>query len=319
MRAHCEYGSFEHPFGLKVADRLRAILTTLEDGWRRSRAGWQAVLDRIAAAGDVGQLATTLRTAAALAARDGDRDALAALLVAVPAGTHVTVLPALFQDELAAHRPPPHATAMARDALRRVRQLLAADASDTPVPPAAPVQPGHAAMVRAGDGWNVTFAGRTVQVRHLKGLDDLAVLFARPEHDFHCLELIGGGDLGGDALPGLDERARREYRTRMRELQEDADAARDANDPVRAERAEAELDALVQQLSASFGLSGRARATGSAVERARSAVTWRVRAALKRLGEVHPDLGKHVRNAVRTGTWCAYRPETAVAWRIETA
>jgi hypothetical protein len=87
-----------------------------------------------------------------------------------------------------------------------------------------------------------------------------------------------------------------------------------ANDSGRTERAEAELDALVSQLSEAFSLGGRPRATGSAVERARSAVTWRIRTAIKRVGEVHPELGRHLGNAVRTGTWCAYRPELPVAW-----
>ena len=54
----------------------------------------------------------------------------------------------------------------------------------------------------------------------------------------------------------------------------------------------------------------------SIAERARSAVTWRLRAAVKRIAEVHPELGRHLTNAIRTGTWCAYRPETAVEWQI---
>ena len=42
----------------------------------------------------------------------------------------------------------------------------------------------------------------------------------------------------------------------IRELQEEIDDARAANDLVRDERAEAELDALVQQLAEAFGLAG---------------------------------------------------------------
>jgi hypothetical protein len=102
----------------------------------------------------------------------------------------------------------------------------------------------------------------------------------------------------------------------VRELQGEIDEARAANDPLRAERAEAELDALVQQLSEAFGLGGRARRAGSAAERARSAVAWRLRAAVKQVGEVHPELGRHLENALRTGTWCCYRPETDVAWDV---
>ncbi|HVH04584.1 MAG TPA: hypothetical protein VNE71_01135, partial [Myxococcota bacterium] len=52
-------------------------------------------------------------------------------------------------------------------------------------------------------------------------------------------------------------------------------------------------------------------------ERARSAVAWRIRAAVKRIAEVHPELGRHLENAVKTGTWCCYRPDTDLTWRIE--
>jgi tetratricopeptide (TPR) repeat protein len=173
-----------------------------------------------------------------------------------------------------------------------------------------------AGLVWEGATWAVTYAGETHRLRDSKGLRDLAVLLARPGEDVHCLELVGGADVGGEAGPALDERARRAYQQRIRDLQGDIDEAHDANDPARAERAEAELDALVQQLSEAFGLSGRARATGSAAERARSAVGWRIRAALRHATEVHPVLGRHLQNAVRTGTWCSYRPEVATTWTI---
>jgi hypothetical protein len=155
-------------------------------------------------------------------------------------------------------------------------------------------------------------------VRHLKGLEDLALLFARPLQEIHCLELMGAEVVAQSGVPGLDDRARREYQARVRGLQQEIDDARSANDPLRAERAEAELDALIQQLSAAFGLARRPRPTGSTAERARTAVTWRIRTAIKRLGETHPELGRHLENAVRTGTWCTYQPEAAVEWKIET-
>lgn len=176
--------------------------------------------------------------------------------------------------------------------------------------------PAGAAMVWEGATWAVTFAGATSRVRDGKGMRDLSVLLARPGEEVHCLELVGGADVGSEAGPAVDQQARRAYQRRIRELQSDIDEARAANDPARADRAEAELDALVQQLAEAFGLSGRSRATGSAAERARSAVGWRLRAALRQVAEVHPPLGRHLQNAVRTGTWCSYRPEAAVAWEI---
>ena len=183
---------------------------------------------------------------------------------------------------------------------------------------AAPVEPApEPAMMREGATWAVSYGGRTVRLRDGKGVRDLAALLARPEQEVHCLELMGGTDVGSEAGPVLDQQARRAYERRIRDLQEDVDDALATNDPIRAERAEAELDALVQQLSGAFGLSGRSRATGSAAERARSAVGWRIRAALRQVAEAHPELARHLRNAVRTGTWCSYRPESPVAWRID--
>ncbi len=172
-------------------------------------------------------------------------------------------------------------------------------------------------MAREGATWAVTYGGTTCRLRDSKGLRDVAVLLARPGEDVHCLELVGGIDVGSDAGPVLDQQARRAYERRIRDLQGDIDEARASNDPVRAERAEAELDALVQQLSEAFGLSGRARTTGSAAERARSAVGWRIRAAIRHAGEAHPALARHLQNAVRTGTWCSYRPEAPVTWVID--
>ena len=142
------------------------------------------------------------------------------------------------------------------------------------------------------------------------------MLLSRPQHDVHCLELVGGSEVGGDPGPALDQQARRAYEQRIRDLQSDIDEAREMGDAGRAERAEDELDALVQQLSQAYGLSGRARTTGSAAERARSAVSWRIRAAIRNVAQVHPELARHLQNAVRTGTWCSYRPETAVSWRM---
>jgi hypothetical protein len=194
-----------------------------------------------------------------------------------------------------------------------------ASTEPTQAPPAHLPSPDEATMICEGATWAVTYGGVTCRLRDSKGVRDLAVLLARPGQDVHCLELVGGSDVGSAAGPALDQQARRAYERRIRELQGDIDDARAANDAARAERAEAELDLLVQQLSEAFGLSGRARATGSAAERARSAVGWRVRASLRHAAEAHPALGRHLQNAVRTGTWCSYRPENAVSWKIEEA
>jgi tetratricopeptide (TPR) repeat protein len=206
----------------------------------------------------------------------------------------------------------------ARDAHQRVGLV----GDPPPLAPAhatrrtASPQDRSAAMIHEGATWAVSYAGTTVRLRDSKGLRDLAVLLARPDQEIHCLELVGGVHVAGDAGPALDQKARLAYEQRIRDLHLEIDDARRTNDPFRAERAETELDALVEQLSAAFGLGGRARATGATAERARSTVTARIRATIRQAGTVHPELGRHLQNAVRTGTWCGYRPEAAVSWDI---
>jgi TolB-like protein/tetratricopeptide (TPR) repeat protein len=181
---------------------------------------------------------------------------------------------------------------------------------------ARPVRPEVAAATfrRNGPLWTMAFAGLSVQLTHQKGFLDLAQLLTRPGAELHCLELADRpAETAGDA-PVLDERARRELRARVRELQQEIDEADSVHDAARAERAREELDQIVEHLSGALGIGGRARPLGSAAERARSAVTWRIRNAIRKIASAHSRLGRHLENSVRTGTFCVYEPETPTNW-----
>ena len=197
------------------------------------------------------------------------------------------------------------------------RAMLAAADAPTPANAPRPVVQTHGELRREGDAWRVTYRGKSSTVRHVKGMLDLAVLLSRPGREVPALELMGGVDVGGAPSPILDDQARRAYQTHVGELQTEIDDAKAANDWVRADRAEAELDVLVEQLSQAFGLGGRQRAGGGAAERARAAVTHRIRGAIRRIADVDPVLGQHLRNAVKTGIWCSYQPETDTEWSVQ--
>jgi hypothetical protein len=177
---------------------------------------------------------------------------------------------------------------------------------------------------RDGQFWTLSFRGRTVRMRDAKGLHDLARLIAGSGNEIHVLDLVGSradpvrhalatsGDLG----EMLDARARAEYRRRLDELEDElADAERCA-DLARADNARLERDFIVAELAAALGVDGRPRRVGDPAERARKAVTGRVRLTIGRIGEAHPDLARHLTNAVRTGTYCMYQPETPVDWTV---
>ena len=184
-----------------------------------------------------------------------------------------------------------------------------------------PRRPARSALARGvfrrdGELWTAAFEGQTVRLVEVKGFADLARLLAQPGVEVHCLELADrpAEVSSGDVV--LDDRARREIRARAVELQREIDDADAAHDLGRAERAREELDRLVDSLAGAIGLGGRARGLGSPAERARSAVTWRIRSAIKKVAAVHPRLGRHLDNAVRTGHFCVYQPEAAIDWLL---
>jgi hypothetical protein len=213
----------------------------------------------------------------------------------------------------------PHVAVVYPDAaaLARVQQCLA-DAGDRTV------------FRRDGSLWELGFGGTVVHMPDLKGLADIAALLANPGKEIHALDLSAGPAAGlrddsaiaaldgveGDLGDVIDAPARAAYRDRLRELLAEIDGARLARDATRLERAEAELAAIRGQLEAAYGLGGRVRRSGDPAERARSAVTARIRSAVRRIESAHPALGRHLRNSLRTGTWCVYAPETPLAWQL---
>jgi hypothetical protein len=160
-----------------------------------------------------------------------------------------------------------------------------------------------------------------VHLRDVKGLHDIARLLASPG-ETHVLDLMGAADpqahaAAGEGIELVDPQARRAYRERLEYVQQEIDEAEVANDIERAARARAEAEFLTAELAAALGLGGRSRRGPDAPERARKAVTWRIRSGIDRIAREHPELGRHLRASIRTGTFCSYAPEKLVTWRVE--
>ncbi len=179
-------------------------------------------------------------------------------------------------------------------------------------------------FTRDGALWTLAYGGVTVRMRDAKGLSDLAVLLAAPGRQVPAADLIaaaGAGQAGlADLRLGADEvldaTARRQVRARLASLGEDIAEAESWNDPERAARARAERDALLRELAAAAGPAGQPRLLGDQSERARKAVTARIRDIIARIEAVHPALAGHLRESVTTGTRCSYSPPTPVTWRL---
>ena len=163
--------------------------------------------------------------------------------------------------------------------------------------------------------WTIAFDGTGAQLVEVKGFHDLARLLADPGQPVHCLELVGAAPSENSAEV-LDPEARRSYEARIRELSAEREAAERDHDEGRATAARTELEEVAAELTRALGLGGRSRKLGHPAERARSATTWRIRSAIKKIAAAHPRLGQHLQNSVRTGTVCVYTPERETLWSL---
>lgn len=178
-----------------------------------------------------------------------------------------------------------------------------------------------------GEYWTLAYRGRTARLRDTKGLSYIARLLAEPGRDLHVRDLAAIGQPGdtrrvseawcaeGDLGTILDARATAQYKEWLTDARQELDEATAAGDLGQAARLQHEIETITEQLTAAYGLGGRPRTAGDPGERVRKAVTNQIRRALDRIRAAHPELGRHLTNALRTGFACAYRPEQPVAWR----
>lgn len=161
--------------------------------------------------------------------------------------------------------------------------------------------------------WLLTAAGRSVTIGDSLGVRYLATLLSNPGAEISVLDLAQqqppgrtAADPAGQEL--LDADARRAYRHRITELQQQIDEAESGSDPIRAEAARSELDWLLTELGHATGLAGRSRAFPTEAERARSSVQKAIRRALVRIGAADPEIRAYLEATIVTGIRCSYRP-----------
>jgi non-specific serine/threonine protein kinase len=213
--------------------------------------------------------------------------------------------------------------AEAVDYLRAEADRVAPDTTVSSIPAALDAAPSAECVFRRdGELWILAYDGAQVQLRDAKGLGYLARLLAQPGREIHVAELAAehtGGEQAPRSQPAgeaLDAAATRAYRERLVELEVEFAEATEWRDPERAARAEAEIDALTEQLAGAYGLGGRARTLGDPGERVRKAVTNRIKASLNRIAAAHASLGRHLANAIHTGTFCSYTPDGPLTWQL---
>jgi len=118
----------------------------------------------------------------------------------------------------------------------------------------------------------------------------------------------------GDAGEVLDQQATNEYRKAIEDFKEEYVEAEKFNDTERAAQLSEKIQFIEAQLTGAYGLGGRTRKAGDISDRARKAISVAVSRSLSRIGDAHPSLERHLRNSIKTGTFCSYCPDSPTPW-----
>ena len=187
--------------------------------------------------------------------------------------------------------------------------------------------------------WTLGYENELIQVQDSKGLAYILHLLRSPGTEFHVFDLIQGSasstpsptittgwtrynirvakrDEMGDAGEMLDEHAINSYRSRVNELRDAIEDAKERDDTLGAENARQEMEALVRELSRAVGIRGRRRRAASGSERARISVRKAIKYAVDRIEENTPSLARLLSLTIATGNFCSYNPSATelVEW-----
>jgi tetratricopeptide (TPR) repeat protein len=182
-----------------------------------------------------------------------------------------------------------------------------------------------AGTLERDDGiWRVGIGDRWVTVKHVVGMRYVAELVARPDTEIAASDLsiaINGAGVVGDAPsdePTLDDRAREEYRRRLRQLDHELDVADRRGDADRGRRAAEERDLILDALRRETGLGGRPRRMTDESERCRMRVSKAVHRALEHVCSADVVLGRALESRIRTGYVCQYvsDPGQPIVWKV---
>lgn len=178
----------------------------------------------------------------------------------------------------------------------------------------------HRVFKNQGKTWLVVYEGVPKSVGHSIGMTYICSLLQSPGREAHAITLrslvMNKGDLllsssGGEML---DYKALKEYRERLRDIEEELREAESNNDLARKVPLKEELEALTAEIGRATGLSGRKRTGTDDRERARQAVSRAIYRALDAIKKEHEPLWQHLNNSLKIGGFLSYSPDRSVSW-----
>ena len=169
-----------------------------------------------------------------------------------------------------------------------------------------------------GEIWVITFAGKTIHVRDILGLGYIAELLRRPRVEIEATQLAGTNVESSKlaAAPGIpmaDERTIRCVRANLVEKKDEL-ADLPENDWTQRGVLQEEISKLEKYLGEVETHQKQARKVAGTAERSRTSVTNAIKLAIVHISRQHPDLGRHLKDSIKTGTAPVYGPPEIQDW-----
>jgi hypothetical protein len=182
-----------------------------------------------------------------------------------------------------------------------------------------------------GNVYMIHYGGAQVAVKYRIGTHYLCHLLHHPRHAFKVLELVAlcGREKSGEKIRNehithdntriadcdadleiLDQQAEKEYQQRLDDLNDQFEEAKEVGNIEKMATIEEERDWLYAELTKARGFQGHRGTMPSNRERARTAVRAAITRAINDISLVHPLLGQHLRESIKTGATCSYNPSS---------
>jgi hypothetical protein len=178
---------------------------------------------------------------------------------------------------------------------------------------------------RDGNIWRLRFGGRGGSLTNSKGLRCTVRLLEKPNQPIDALDLEGveasriPRQQADDAV--LTEETKAKFKEELAAIRAEKDAAGNSGNDLEYERLEKAENALLKQLKAAVGMTGRSRKlrAGNAAVASHDRVEKAIKAARKKIAQAGmPELADHLETSIKAeGVSFAYRPGSpAPDWKI---
>lgn len=183
------------------------------------------------------------------------------------------------------------------------------------------IAPNRGELRETGDRlWAIGWHGGRYEEKEYKGFWSLRELLANPDRDIDALSLravaAGTAELPpGSADAVVDQQAIREYREKIRELEEELAEAERMNDVGRVPGLRRELEDLQEACRKLAGL-GQTRSFPTEQRRASVAVAKNIDMAIRAIRKRLPDLADHLDAKISRGLQLRYAPDQQIDWDL---